>query len=165
LEASDARDVLVAIPLFGETLNDRQLEHLAAQCRLAIYPTDAVLMAEGDFADAMFAIIDGEVEVAFHDRRGGEHEVATLGPGEIVGEMALLTGMRRTATAVALGEVAALEISKVTFEELFARAPDLIDRFSSVIARRQSELDRIAADADASAAAIGARIRRFFGGG
>lgn len=162
IEAFDARGILAAIPLFGETLDTRQLGHLAAQCRLAVYPDAAVLMAEGDFADGMFAIVDGKVEVTFHDRRGGEHKVAVLGPGEIVGEMALLTGMRRNATAVARGELAALEITKVTFEEMFARAPDLIDRFSEVLARRQAELTRLTSEANANADAIGARIRRFF---
>ena len=163
MEEHDEHAILAAIPLFAGTLDARQLDHLAAQCRLAVYPPDSVLMAEGDFGDGMFAIVDGEVEVTFHDRHGGEHQVAVLRPGDIVGEMSLLTGMRRTATAVAHGEVVALEIGKVAFEDMFARAPELIDRFSEVLAGRQAELNRIAADADADAAAIGARIRRFFG--
>jgi len=163
MEDYDVREILAAIPLFAETLDVRQLDHLAAQCHLAIYPPESVLMAEGDFGDGMFAIVDGAVEVTFHDRHGGEHQVAVLRAGDIVGEMSLLTGMRRTATAVAQGEVVALEIGKVAFEDMFARAPELIDRFSEVLAGRQAELNRIAADADADAAAIGARIRRFFG--
>ena len=163
MEEYDAHAILAAIPLFAGTLDARQLDHLAAQCHLAIYPPESVLMAEGDFGDGMFAIVDGEVEVTFHDRHGGQHQVAVLRAGDIVGEMSLLTGMRRTATAVAQGEVVALEIGKVAFEDMFARAPELIDRFSEVLAGRQAELNRIAADADADAAAIGARIRRFFG--
>jgi CRP-like cAMP-binding protein len=163
MEEYDAHGILTAIPLFAETLDARQVDHLAAQCHLAVYPPDSVMMAEGDFGDRMFAIVDGEVEVTFHDRHGGEHQVAVLRHGDIVGEMSLLTGMRRTATAVTQSEVAALEIGKVAFEEMFARAPELIDRFGAVLAGRQAELNRIAADADADAAAIGARIRRFFG--
>ncbi|MEP0321557.1 cyclic nucleotide-binding domain-containing protein [Bauldia litoralis] len=162
MEAFNAGGILAAIPLFGETLDKRQLAHLAAQCHLVIYPPRSVLLAEGDFGDAMYAIVNGEVTVSLQDKHGGEHGVASLGVGEIVGEMSLLTGMRRNATAVARTEVSALEISKVTFEEMFSRAPDLIDRFSGVLASRQTELDRIAAGADASADAIGARIRRFF---
>ncbi len=164
MEAPNAGAILAAIPLFGETLDARQLAHLAAQCQLVIYPPRAVLLAEGDFGDAMYAIVNGEVVVSLQDKHGGEHGVATLGVGEVVGEMSLLTGMRRTATAVARDEVTALEITKVTIEDMFTRAPELIDRFSEVLAVRQSELDSIAAGADASADAIGARIRRFFGG-
>lgn len=162
MEAFNPGGILATIPLFGETLDARQLAHLAAQCHLVIYPPRAVVLAEGDFGDAMYAIVNGQVTVSLLDKRGGEHGVATLGVGEIIGEMSLLTGMRRSATAVARNEVTALEITKVTFEEMFRQAPELIDKFSSVLARRQSELDRIAAGADASADAIGARIRRFF---
>lgn len=162
MEAFNPRGILAAVPLFGEALDARQLDHLAAQCALVVYQRDAVLLAEGDFGEAMYAIVDGEVKVSFQDSRGGEQPVTRLGPGEIVGEMSLLTGLRRTATVVARTEVVALEINKVTFEEMFARAPDLVDRLSAVLAGRQAELDRLAADADASADAIGARIRRFF---
>ena len=52
-----------------------------------------------------------------------------LGAGDIVGEMAVLTGLRRTAV-VAETDVAAIEISKTTLESLFAKAPELIDRMS-----------------------------------
>ena len=162
MEVFDARGVLAAIPLFSETLDDRQMAFLAGHCRLALYPNETALMTEGDFGDAMFAIVEGRVEVSFRDRHGGKHKVTTLKPGDIVGEMSLLTGQRRTATAVAQGEVAALEIGKVTFEDLFNRAPDLIDRFSEVLSRRQADLERRTAAAEASAEAIGARIRRFF---
>ncbi|WP_421725904.1 cyclic nucleotide-binding domain-containing protein [Bauldia sp.] len=163
MEAFNTRGILARVPLFAESLDSRQLDYLATQCKPVVYPNGAVVMAEGDFGDAMYVIVDGTVRVTFQDRHGGEQRVAQLGAGDVVGEMSLLTGMRRTATATTKGEVAALEIGKVTFEEMFARRPELIDRFSAVLAGRQAELDRIAAGADASAEAIGARIRRFFG--
>jgi CRP-like cAMP-binding protein len=160
----EIRAVLGAIPLFSETLNERQLDQLAGQCRVAVFPAGALLMAEGDFAEAMFAIIDGEVSVTLHDRRGDEHGVATLKAGDIVGEMALLTGMRRQATVSARTDIIAVEITKATIEGMFARAPDLIDSFGTVLMARQAELDRITADADAEDEDIVTRIRRFFGG-
>ena len=163
METSQIRAVLAAVPLFAETLDERQLDHLAAQCNFVIFPPEAVMIAEGDFADAMFVIAAGQVEVTLHDSHGGEHQVAVLGAGDVVGEMALFTGLRRSATTVARSEVEAIEITKVAFEDMFARTPDLIDRFSPVLAKRQSELDQIAAEAEADATAMGARIRRFFG--
>lgn len=163
IEDIDVRAILGSIPLFGTTLDSRQLDHLAAQATVALFPAGALLMAEGDFADAMFAIVEGKVSVTFHDKRGDEHGVASLGPGDVVGEMALLTGMRRQATVVAEGEVTAVEITKATIEGIFRRAPDLIDRIGEVLAKRQAELDQLEAEAEADQDIVG-RIRRFFGG-
>ena len=73
MEGVNARGVLAAIPLFGDTLNARQLDHLAAQSREVLYPAGAVLMAEGDFGYSMFAIVLGEADVTVHDERGGEN--------------------------------------------------------------------------------------------
>ena len=64
----EIRPVLAALPLFAETLGPRDLDHLAAQCRVDYFPAGAFLMTEGDFADAMFALVEGEVQVTFHDR-------------------------------------------------------------------------------------------------
>ena len=163
MDEVDVRAILAAIPLFAEVLNQRQLDHLAARCRAVFLSAGAMLMAEGDFADAMFAIVEGEVTVTFHDRRGEEHGVAALHAGDVVGEMALLTGARRNATVMARTDVTAIEITKATIEEIFARAPELIDRIGEVLAGRQAELDRMVADANTASADMGSRIRRFFG--
>lgn len=163
MEDIDARNVLARIRLFGETLTPRQLDHLAAQSEPAFFPTGSFLISEGDFGDSMFAIVEGEASVTLHDDHGEEHGVASVKPGEIVGEMSLLTGMRRKATVVAKTDVAALEITKPALEEMFARAPELIDRFGAVLAERQAVLNRVAADA-ASHKDFASRIRRFFGG-
>ena len=163
MEDIDAHAVLTAIPLFAETLDARQLDHLAAQCEPAFFPAGTFLISEGDFGDSMFAIVSGEASVTLHDARGDEHGVASIRPGEIVGEMSLLTGMRRRATVMARTDVAALEITKPALEEMFARAPDLIDRFGAVLADREAVLRKVAADA-ASHRDFAGRIRRFFGG-
>jgi CRP-like cAMP-binding protein len=163
VEDIDAREVLAANPLFAETLNPRQLDHLAAQCEPVFFPAGSFLISEGDFGDSMFAIVDGEANVTLHDNRGDEHGVAVVKAGDIVGEMSLLTGMRRRATVVAKTDVAAIEITKPALEEMFARAPDLIDRFGMVLAQRQAVLNKVAADA-ASHKDFASRIRRFFGG-
>lgn len=163
MEDIDAHAVLAGIPLFADTLDARQLDHLAAQCEPAFFPAGTFLISEGDFGDSMFAIVSGEASVTLHDARGDEHGVASVKPGEIVGEMSLLTGMRRRATVMAKSDVAALEITKPALEEMFARAPELIDRFGAVLAGREAVLRKVAADA-ASQRDFASRIRRFLGG-
>ena len=47
MDEVDARAILAAIPLFAEALSERQLDHLAAQCRVVFFPAGALLMAVG----------------------------------------------------------------------------------------------------------------------
>ena len=159
---TDASDVLRRIPLFAEVLDEDQIERLAARCREVFFPAGTVMMTEGDFGASMFAIVDGDVSVTLSGRRD-DYGVAALSPGDIVGEMSLMTGARRSATVTATSNVTALEITKVALEDVLARAPDLIESFGAVLARRQSELDRAAAHA-AHGDDIVSQIRRFFTG-
>jgi len=165
MQPIDTYEVLATVPLFAEVLDERQLAGLAARCHLAAFPAGSILMAEGDFGTSMFVIAEGVVEVTVAGKRGEPHEVAELGPGEIVGEMSLMTGARRNATATALGDVVAAEITKVALEAILARAPDLIDSFGAVLVRRQAERDRVARDAaHGGIHDLVSQIRRFFGG-
>jgi len=162
----NANEVLTTIPLFAEVLDANQIDLLASRCHAAIYPAGSLLMTEGDYGTSMFAIVDGSVAVTLAGKRGDAYGVATLEGGDIVGEMSLLTGARRSATVTATSEVVAIEITKVALEEILARAPDLIDNFGGVLAKRRAELDRAAADAARIAKDdIVSQIRRFFGGG
>ena len=68
---------------------------------------------------------------------------------------------RRSATVTATSEVVALEVTKFSLEAILSRAPELIDRFGEILARRQAELDQLAAEA-APKDDIVSQIRRFF---
>ena len=154
----DGAAVLRAIPLFGEVLSEPLLEGLAHKCATVVFPQSSILMGEGDFGTSMFAIVDGEVEVTVADRSGDEQGVARLAEGDVVGEMSLMTGARRSATVTAITDVVALEITKYSLEAVLARAPELIDRFGDILHRRQKERDRVAA----GKADIITQIRKFF---
>jgi CRP-like cAMP-binding protein len=157
----DRRAFLATMPLFAETLDSESLDHLAAQSLVAFFPQGTFLMSEGEFGASMFAVVEGTLTVTLLDRDGRAHEVAELGRGEIVGEMALMTGQRRSATVAAASDVVAIEIPKFALEEIFLRSPQLIDRFGAVLAGRQAGLRRVEAEAN-QGHVIAAQIRRFF---
>ena len=141
---SDARQVLQGMKLFAEVLAPDQLKALAAASHAAFFRSGTLLMSQGDLGGSMFAIVDGTVAVNFTGGEGREQIVATLGPGEIVGEMSLFTGDRRTATVSAVTNVQAIEITKASLERMFAASPDLVDKFGTLLAGRQAELHAIA---------------------
>ena len=95
----------------------------------------------------MFVIVDGTVDVTFTGADGTAKVVTELRRGDVVGEMSMFTGDRRTATVSAASNVNALEITKASLEKVFAKAPDLLDEFGAVLAARQAELATIAGSA------------------
>lgn len=167
---SEAREVLGRIGLFSGVLSARQLDELASKCRLVDAAAGQTIMAEGDFGASMFAVIEGELGVSLHGSRNPVRGIAKLGPGDIFGEMSLMTGARRTATVTATTASRLIEITKVALEGLFQRSPDLLDRFGAFLAKRQAELERIHADEHArrifgiKTEDIAGAMRRFFGG-
>lgn len=164
----DAEAVLARTPLFAFVLNERQRAQLAARSRFTQFPKDAVLMSEGDFGASMYVLVDGRVDVEVNEPYGTRH-VATLGPDDIVGEMSLLTGARRTATVTAHDPVVVLEITKVALEPMLAASPELFDLFCETLDKRKRELEQIHADARAwhilgmTPDEIVGAMKRFFG--
>jgi CRP-like cAMP-binding protein len=161
----DSREHLAKIPLFADALDREQLAFLATQSRPAFFRAETRLMSQGSLGGSMFAIVEGEVSVNFVDEHGRERTVAHLGPGEVVGEMSLFTGDRRTATVVAATNVDAIEITKWSLERVFAKAPELVDTFGRVLAKRQAELNQLSgASATGSREAFVSQARKAFAG-
>ena len=75
--------------------------------------TGAVLFKEGDAGDALLVLLEGQVEVT---KRGAS--LAKLDAGSVLGEMSLLDGDTRSATATALSDVKFLKISNARFQKL-----------------------------------------------
>ena len=119
-------------------------------------------MHQGDFGSSMFGIVSGYASVTFVDLRARGNTVALLSPGEVAGEMAMLTGERRSATVSADTNVEALEIARPALEKLFAQSPELMDAFAANLARRRAQLDQFSIE-PAKASTLLAQIRKLFG--
>lgn len=162
----DAKESLRAIDFFAEMLTREEIDAVGAKSRVTVYPAGSRLMTEGEFGTSMFAIVRGEVSVTIEGRKGRAKTVAKLGPGDIVGEMSMLTGARRTATVSAVDDVTAVDIGKVAFEGMLAQKPELIDTLGTILSRRQGELKEVAAadEPRLSAEELVGRIKSVFAG-
>lgn len=135
-------EVLKSIAIFSTVLSDDQISALASRLGITQFAKGAVLMRQGEIGASMFAIMKGAAEVSVHVS-GGKETVAMLGPGDIVGEISLMTGGYRNATVTATKTLTALEIGRPALHQLLSESPDLIPRFAGVIEQRQAELKRI----------------------
>lgn len=166
LGEEEKEGALSRAPLFAHALDPEYLKQLSRSCALAEFPRGAILMRQGDPPTCMYCLLEGAVSIAIAGGDGGAlHEVAVSAAGDIVGEMSLMTGANRTATATALARVRALEISKADIESLLKANPGLAERFAQTLARRLQELDEAqhrAARKESQATDILARMMSFF---
>ena len=105
-------------------MEDAPLRELVARGEIVDLEPGEVLIREGDQADALFVVLDGELEVT---RRSGESRIplAVVGPGSLQGEIAALEGGRRLASVAALREAEVLRIPVEALRELLATGPDV----------------------------------------
>jgi CPA1 family monovalent cation:H+ antiporter len=99
-------------------LDDEQLDRVAKLLRPRFTVPDERVVRQGSRGDAVFFIVSGAVEVVLPNRR------VRLGSGDFFGEMALLTGHRRTADVVALTYCRLLVLRKGDFERFVAANPE-----------------------------------------
>ncbi|MGO9178836.1 MAG: sensor histidine kinase [Candidatus Limnocylindrales bacterium] len=132
--ASDQRDFLRRIPLL-EGLSDEDIEWVASFAVPQDLPIGGLLTTEGEPGDALYLVISGDLEVL--KRSGsGDVPIARLGPGEIVGEMAVLESRPRTASVRAISPVRVLCIPGPTLLELLRTRPGAsISMIRTVMAR------------------------------
>ncbi|MBI2758840.1 MAG: cyclic nucleotide-binding domain-containing protein [Chloroflexi bacterium] len=94
-----------------------------------------VLIRKGEEGDSLFMINEGWFKIVTQDAQGGELIINQTGPGETIGEMALLDRAPRSATVIALSDAKVLELKKDAFMEILDQRPDialtLIRSFSS----------------------------------
>lgn len=110
-------DDLRQVPLFAG-MTDRALEAVAELAVEREFADGAALLTEGEPGESFFLLVDGQVRVT----RGGA-PVRVLGPGDFMGEISLIDGRPRTATATAAGVVRTLEIQRAGFAALMDRFP------------------------------------------
>jgi small-conductance mechanosensitive channel/CRP-like cAMP-binding protein len=140
----EERQAISRARLFRDILDPDQIELLVKHTNPASVEAGKVLMQQGDQASSMFIILQGAASISVKQREGEFKEVAISAAGDVAGEMSLMTGSPRSATVTALTSMRVLEITKEAMTELLKNSPELLERFSVILAKRQAELDEVA---------------------
>jgi CRP/FNR family transcriptional regulator, cyclic AMP receptor protein len=101
IDAGQAVGALGRVRLFTG-LGEHELESIARSMRLRRFRRGEVVFHAGDPGDALFIVTVGEIKIGLPSDSGDEAILATVRPGDFFGELALLDGAPRSASATAL---------------------------------------------------------------
>jgi CRP/FNR family transcriptional regulator, cyclic AMP receptor protein len=123
-------EMLKRVPLFARCSN-KELGEIATITDEIDLPEGKVLTKEGASGREFFVLIEGNAEV-----RRKRRKVGTLGPGDFLGEIALVTKVPRTATVKTTSPVRALVVSEQNFRRLLERTPQVQIKVLESLAER-----------------------------
>jgi CRP/FNR family cyclic AMP-dependent transcriptional regulator len=139
LQVQFAAEALSRCRLFAG-MSEESLRAIAATLRTRRFRRGEVLFHEGDPGDALFIVASGAVKVVVPSEEGEEAILVTLRRGDFLGELALLDGAPRSASAVALEPTEALTLPRSQFRTLVANQPAIRD---ALLASLAAELRRL----------------------
>jgi small-conductance mechanosensitive channel len=156
--------VIGGVDLFARLTADQRRE-IAAKSAIRVFGDGEAIVRQNDPGHSMFIICSGSATVVLEpDRR----LVATIEAGGHFGEMSLLTGDARTASVLARGDTAVLEVEAELFRALGAADPDAVERIAMVAVTRRAELMQVREAAQNAAggevpATLLSRMKKFLG--
>ncbi len=137
-EQASAVELLARVPLLSG-LEPAELERIAQVAIPRSFPKGARVFHEGDRSDACYVIRSGEVRVTREHSDGRAIALATLGTGELVGELAMLDGGVRSASVEALTDVELLAVSATDMKGLLERNAQITAKLVVALTRRLRE--------------------------
>jgi CRP-like cAMP-binding protein len=127
-------EVLRAVPLFSK-MEPAKLKLLAFTSQRLTFEAGQPLFAQGDPGDAAYIVLEGEADVTINTPQGPV-KVATAGRHSIIGEVAILCDVPRTATVIAKSRLTTLRIDKDLFFRLVSEFPLMAVEIMRELARR-----------------------------
>ncbi len=138
----NVEEALAAAPLFA-AIDRRHRQQLAKSMTTRQFDAGTTILRQGTTAVALYLLLNGEVRVERAPEEGGGHAraLATLGPGDVFGEMALLDDEARSTSVTAVAPTTCALLSRWEFQQELHRTPDLAIAMLGVLSRRVRELD------------------------
>jgi CRP-like cAMP-binding protein len=127
-------DLLKNVPLISG-IESSKLEILAFASEVRSFHPGQIVFKQGELGNEAYVIESGEVEVITEGSQG-EIAIATVGPNQIIGEIAILVDVPRTATVVAMTELAVLAITKEAFYRMVTAYPSVAVEMMRELAMR-----------------------------
>lgn len=137
-ESTTAAELLARVPLLSD-LESGELERIAQVAIPRSFPKGARVFHEGDESDACYVIREGEVRVTREHSDGRAIALATLGPGELFGELAMLDGGVRSASVETLTDAELLAVSATDMRGLLERNASITAKLVVALTRRLRE--------------------------
>ena len=164
-EIARRQAALAKVDLFG-SLSEAERAELAEHLVYAPFVKGDTVTRQGAVAHWLYLIVSGHGDV-WVDTPSGRTHVSTLTPGNVFGEMGMMTGEPRRATITAHTDLECYRLDKTGFEKVLRSRPDIASEITRVLVQREGELSwrRDAAQANGRVRHddILARIRGFFG--
>jgi CRP-like cAMP-binding protein len=122
-----------------QNLSVDNFETLCSHATKRHYAGDEVIFEEGDSASEFFFVKSGRVSIYIHKYHRSE-DISSIHEGDCFGEMAILSNTRRTASAKALQDSTLLCLDMQAFRSVLKKYPDIEEKISSLVAKRNEEL-------------------------
>src|SRR3954471_11225494 len=133
--AEDTAGLLGRVPVF-ETLGPDDITHVADVAVPRSFRGGEVVFREGDDSDTCYVVRSGHARAVREHADGRQITLATFGPGDIFGELAMFDDERRSATVEAVDDLDVLGIPGVDMRSLLVRFPDIAVKLVIALGRR-----------------------------
>jgi CRP-like cAMP-binding protein len=122
LPESQSEQIIRELPLLAR-LSSEDMRALASRGRMRSYRAGTTIFAEGEPGDSLHVIVEGRVRITVTSGAGEEATVAMVGPGDCIGELSLLDGRPRSASAVAAVSTRTFVVMRPSFVEWISERP------------------------------------------
>jgi small-conductance mechanosensitive channel/CRP-like cAMP-binding protein len=129
-------------PMF-DGITKEDMSELARNANLHIVGPPERIIRAGSNRTSMYLIAAGEADVYEVDESGNETKMASIGEGETVGLMSLLTGVPQRTTIRARSETAVWEISSESLHAVFDRKPEVMNKIAEAVVKWQADEDEL----------------------
>ncbi len=136
---------LETIP-FLSVASHKGLSRLAQKTRLVSFKEDQIIFNEGDPPVELFVVRSGKVRISMHTPQGEDEERRVLREGKLLGELGILGGHARTATAEAVEPTELWAIDREAFLEIYTTEPAVAIEVASTLAPYLMDNDLVAED-------------------
>lgn len=126
MDHEQAAELLAKTQIFGE-IDEDSIRKLAERATLRTYAKGQLIFHQGDLAGSLFVMKEGLVKVFVTSEDGDEMVLVTLRPPDTFGELALLDGSDRSASAEALEPTTVVEVNRTTFLDIVRSTPHMME--------------------------------------
>lgn len=141
--STDPKDLLKKVSLFAQ-LDDRTLATLAGHLRRRTFRKSTIVFHKDQSADGLYVVESGHVRIFLPTESGEELTVDVAGPGDVFGELALLDGRPRSASAETIEDSALLVLARDEFQRALVAAPQFAASLIELLSTRLRQLTEYA---------------------